>query len=139
MRRNVSGKGFTLIELLVVIAIIAILMAILMPALNRAKKQAKGVRCLSNLRQIGVAAHLYANDYDGKVPRDETHGYWPMLFMPFLGETQDLANEYFEVRIYNCPSYPRQGADRRLYSERMGFRCSGCLSRQRAARGDEAG
>ncbi|UCG50324.1 MAG: prepilin-type N-terminal cleavage/methylation domain-containing protein [Phycisphaerales bacterium] len=106
MHRDVSRKAFTLIELLVVIAIIAILMAILMPALNRAKKQAKGVRCLSNLKQIGVAAHLYANDYDGRVPRDETHGCWPILFMPFVGERQDLTVQYFEVRIYNCPSYP---------------------------------
>ena len=99
-------KGFTLIELLVVIAIIALLLAILMPALRRAKEQAKGARCLANLKQIGLAAHMYANDYDNKVPRDETDGYWPVLFMPFVGESQDWTDVYYDVKIYNCPSYP---------------------------------
>ena len=57
-------KGFTLIELLVVIAIIAMLLAILMPALNKVKKIAQRVVCGTNLKGLGTAQVVYANDYD---------------------------------------------------------------------------
>jgi prepilin-type N-terminal cleavage/methylation domain-containing protein len=57
-------KGFTLIELLVVIAIIAMLLAILMPALNKVKKIAQRVVCGTNLKGLGTAQAVYANDYE---------------------------------------------------------------------------
>lgn len=57
-------KGFTLIELLVVIAIIAMLLAILMPALSKVKKIAQRVICGTNLKGLGTAQTVYANDYD---------------------------------------------------------------------------
>ena len=99
-------RGFTLIELLVVIAVIALLMAILLPVLGRAKKQSQGVRCLSNLKQIGMAMHLYAQDNNLMVPRDETDGLWMVLFVPYLGGQSSKVQNYTDLPIYDCPSYP---------------------------------
>ena len=62
-----KSRGFTLIELLVVIAIIAILMAILMPALNRVREQGKRMVCLGNLKTMGLAWIMYADENDGKL------------------------------------------------------------------------
>ena len=116
MPKKRSVEGFTLIELLVVIAIIALLLAILMPALQRVKDQAKATRCLANLRQIGLAMQAYAGDYDYKVPRAELRQgvaiytgidmRWPVLFMPYLGSIARDVDDYYEIKIFDCPSYP---------------------------------
>jgi prepilin-type N-terminal cleavage/methylation domain-containing protein len=67
--------GFTLIELLVVIAIIAILAAILFPVFARAREAARKATCLSNLKQIALAALMYAQDYDEVLPAVNSTGW----------------------------------------------------------------
>jgi prepilin-type N-terminal cleavage/methylation domain-containing protein len=65
-------RGFTLVELLVVIAIILFLVGLLMPTIQRIKETAKNAKCVSNLRQITMTTFVYAADYEGFPPTDES-------------------------------------------------------------------
>jgi prepilin-type N-terminal cleavage/methylation domain-containing protein/prepilin-type processing-associated H-X9-DG protein len=90
-----AGKAFTLIELLVVIAIIAILMALLMPAISRAKARANQISCLNNMRQLNLAATMYANDHNDEFPARRTPtNAWPHKLKPY----------YVSWQIIACPS-----------------------------------
>ena len=81
MRR--TTRGFTLIELLVVIAIIAILAAILFPVFARAREKARQSSCTSNLKQMGLAMLMYANDYDESLPPN--YAWVPADWVPEQG------------------------------------------------------
>jgi len=101
--------GFTLIELLVVIAIIALLMGILMPALSAVRKQAWGVTCQSNLRSVGLAFNLFAQDNNYKIPRGgggEDSRRWHFLLLEYLARSKQEGADYQDVKVYDCPAYP---------------------------------
>src|SRR5437879_3570211 len=66
--RTPTLPGFTLLELLCVIAIIAILASMLLPALRGAEARARRIQCVGNLRQTGLAFHLFAHDHNGAFP-----------------------------------------------------------------------
>ncbi|MGI5818576.1 MAG: DUF1559 domain-containing protein [Armatimonadota bacterium] len=95
-------KGFTLIELLVVIAIIAILAAILFPVFARAREKARQSSCMSNLKQIGLAHMMYAQDYDERLaPYEVNHG----SSLRRASATYDTIYPYINnEQVYICPS-----------------------------------
>lgn len=105
--KEMQRRGFTLIELLVVIAIIAILASILFPVFARAREKARQTSCLSNLKQIGTAFMMYADDYDeSTLPSElawpvtdaainsQLNLFWPYIIQPYIKNRQ----------ILECPS-----------------------------------
>ena len=82
-----ARRGFTLVELMVVVGIVALLVAILMPALGAARRQARSVACLSNLRQLGVAFQMYCNQNKGRCFRyvdNSAEQLWVPLLQPHV-------------------------------------------------------
>jgi prepilin-type processing-associated H-X9-DG protein len=138
-----------LVELLVVIAIIAILAAMVLPAVARTKAISGGVVCLGNLKQWGLATHLYADDYDGFLPPEgfanpgpaHTNTGWyiqlpRMLDLPRYHDMDWRTNASADVgrSVWICPSNVRRSNGKNLFHYSLNSHVDGSGSADRPTR-----
>jgi prepilin-type N-terminal cleavage/methylation domain-containing protein/prepilin-type processing-associated H-X9-DG protein len=101
---NRGWRAFTLIELLVVIAVIAILAGMLLPALAKAKSRAVSTQCLNNLKQLGIATLIYAQEFNGLIQIDS-----PLDPSQTWGRILNTNQQLKAMDIFTCPAYaPRR-------------------------------
>src|SRR5437868_1092951 len=100
-----SPIAFSLIELLVVIGIIGVLASMLMPAVSRAKGRANDTKCISNLRQIGIALSIYADENQGRLPYAERLPSQPVNPTNVLPRIVDVLSNHVAgaMAIFRCP------------------------------------
>jgi prepilin-type N-terminal cleavage/methylation domain-containing protein/prepilin-type processing-associated H-X9-DG protein len=117
--REISKRAFTLIELLVVIAIIGCLVSLLLPSIEQVRQKADSLKCISNLRQIGVSLLLYANDHGQRTPVIEPWPGQPVYAASDGAQTilQALGPYGVTTGVLQCPSdlkgpnyYAKEGA-----------------------------
>jgi len=136
LERRLGPRGFTLLELLVVIGIVGILASLIMPAVSRAKRNAQNISCVSQLRQLGLATRMYADDHNQRMPSAELLPSMPLdpaspqpricdVLAPYAGKVSTGTNA--SASIFRCPaekgrSYLSEGSSYEWNAELNGRR-----------------